>query len=89
MHAKKTTASKRKHTGKSELKRKRTGKRDLGKSTAKRDLIVTETRRITTKPTIEIRKPATLAQALTEPEVAVVKPETRARVVRRTTRRAA
>jgi hypothetical protein len=61
-------------------KRKRTGKREL---------IVTETRRITTEPKIEIRKPATLAQALTEPEAAVVKPETKARVVRRSVRRAA
>jgi hypothetical protein len=61
-------------------KRKRTGKTDL---------IVTETRRITTEPQVEIRKPATLAQALTEQEVAVVKPETKARVVRRTVRRAA
>jgi hypothetical protein len=61
-------------------KRKRTGKADL---------IVTETRRITTEPKVEIRKPATLAQALTEREVAVVKPETKARVVRRTVHRAA
>ena len=57
--------------------------------TGKTDLIVTETRRITTEPQVEIRKPATLAQALTEQEVAVVKPETKARVVRRTVRRAA
>jgi hypothetical protein len=62
--------------------RKRTG-------TKKTDLIVTETRRITTEPKVEIRKPATLAQALTEREVAVVKAETKARVVRRTVRRAA
>jgi hypothetical protein len=31
---------------------------------------------ITTEPKVEIRKPSTLAQALTEPAVAVVKPET-------------
>jgi hypothetical protein len=61
-------------------KRKRTGKREL---------LVTETRRITTEPKVEVRKAATLAQALTEPAVAVVKPETKARVVRRTVRRAA
>ncbi|HKT49514.1 MAG TPA: hypothetical protein VJV96_04425 [Candidatus Angelobacter sp.] len=69
-----------KRAKKSQSKRKRT---------AKREVLVTETRRITTEPKVEIRKPATLAQALTEPEVAVVKPETKARVVRRTVRRAA
>jgi len=36
--------------------------------------VVTEKTYITTEPEIEIRKPATLAQALTEPAVAVVKP---------------
>ena len=55
----------------------------------KRDLVITEIRRITTEPKVEIRKAATLAQALTEPEVVVIKPATRARVVRRTVRRAA
>lgn len=59
------------------------------KRPAKRDLVVTETRRITTEPKVEIRKAGTLAQALTEPAVAVIKPQTRARVVRRTVRRAA
>jgi hypothetical protein len=59
------------------------------KNTQKRDLVVTETRRITTEPKIEIRKAGTLAQALTEPEVVVIRPETRARVVRTTVRRAA
>ena len=43
---------------------------------AKSRIVTTETTEITTKPRIEIRKPATLAQALTEPAVAVVKPET-------------
>ena len=38
------------------------------------DTIVTETD-IVTEPRVEIRKPATLAQALTEPAVAVVKPQ--------------
>ena len=39
--------------------------------------IVTEKRVITTEPELEIRRPATLAQALTEPAVAVVKNKTR------------
>jgi hypothetical protein len=41
--------------------------------------VVTEKTYITTEPEIEIRKPATLSQALTEPAVAVVKPKTRVR----------
>ena len=41
--------------------------------------VITETTYITTEPEIEIRKPATLAQALTEPAVAVVKPKTKVR----------
>jgi hypothetical protein len=44
-------------------------------------MIVTETD-IVTQPKIEVRRPATLAQALTEPAELVVKPETK--VVRRT-----
>ena len=50
--------------------------------------VVTEKKVITTEPEIEIRRPATLAQALTERAVAVVKPRT---TVRRTmhTRRVA
>ncbi len=39
--------------------------------------VVTEKKVITTEPEIEIRKPATLAQALTEPAIAVVKNKTR------------
>jgi len=39
--------------------------------------VVTEKKVITTEPEIEIRRPATLAQALTEPYVAVVKNKTR------------
>jgi hypothetical protein len=39
--------------------------------------VVTEKKVITTEPVVEIRKPATLAQALTEPAVAVVKNKTR------------
>jgi hypothetical protein len=41
--------------------------------------VVTENTYITTEPEIEIRKPATLAQALTEPAVAVAKPKTKVR----------
>jgi hypothetical protein len=38
--------------------------------------VVSEKKVITTEPEIEIRKPATLAQALTEPVVAVIKNKT-------------
>lgn len=41
--------------------------------------VVTEKTYITTEPEVEIRKPATLSQALTEPAVAVVKPKTKIR----------
>ncbi len=41
--------------------------------------VVTERAEITTEPEIEIRKPGTLAQALTEPATAVVKPNTKVR----------
>ena len=44
--------------------------------------VVNEKKVITTEPEIEIRRPATLAQALTEPAVAVVKSRKR---VKRTT----
>jgi hypothetical protein len=55
------------------------------------DTIVTETD-VVTEPKVEVRRPATLSQALTEPAEIVVKPETK--VVRRVvgkkrTRRAA
>lgn len=52
--------------------------------------VVTEKTYITTEPEIEIRKPATLAQALTEPAHAVVKPKTKVRkeVQAKTRRRA-
>ena len=46
--------------------------------------VVTEKKVITTEPVIEIRRPATLAQALTERAVAVVKPRTRVKVKRTT-----
>jgi len=41
--------------------------------------VITENTYITTEPEIEIRKPATLSQALTEPAIAVVKPKTKVR----------
>ena len=52
--------------------------------------VVTEKTYVTTQPVVEIRKPATLAQALTEPAVAVVKPKSTVRkeIVKRTRRRA-
>lgn len=52
--------------------------------------VVTEKTYITTEPELEIRKPGTLAQALTEPAVAVVKPKSKVRkeVIARTRRRA-
>ncbi len=37
--------------------------------------VLTEKTYVTTEPEVEIRKPGTLAQALTEPAVAVVKPK--------------
>jgi hypothetical protein len=48
------------------------------------ETVTTETD-IITRPRVEIRRAATLSQALTEPAVAVVKPESKAvtRVVRR------
>ncbi len=51
--------------------------------------VVEEKTYITTEPEVEIRRPATLAQALTEPEVAVVKPKTSVKKVRVKSRRAA
>ncbi|HYX52099.1 MAG TPA: hypothetical protein VE783_01525 [Candidatus Limnocylindrales bacterium] len=51
--------------------------------------VVQEKTYITTEPEVEIRRPATLAQALTEPKVAVVKPKTKVKKVRTRTRRAA
>jgi len=41
--------------------------------------IVTEQTEVTTEPEVEIRRPATLAQALTQPPVAAVKPKTKVR----------
>ena len=51
--------------------------------------VVVEITQTITKPKVEIRKPATLAQALSEPGTVVVKPETRStREIRKATRRA-
>lgn len=51
--------------------------------------VITERSYITTEPEVEIRKPATLAQALTEPAEVVVKPKTKITRIRTKTRRAA
>ncbi|HUS19541.1 MAG TPA: hypothetical protein VMZ25_07810 [Terriglobales bacterium] len=51
--------------------------------------VITEEREITTEPEVEIRRPATLSQALTQPPIAVVKPKTTVRKVQRSTRRVA
>jgi hypothetical protein len=51
--------------------------------------VVTEKTYVTTEPEVEIRKPATLAQALTEPAVAVVKPRRTVRKEVARTRRGA
>jgi hypothetical protein len=68
----------------------RTGKKRQQKRSGKEEVLVRETTRIATRPRVEIRPAATLSQALTEPAVAVVKPEkTVTRVVRSKTRRAA
>jgi hypothetical protein len=52
--------------------------------------VVTEKTYVTTEPEVELRKPATLAQALTEPAQAVIKPRSTVRkeVVERTRRSA-
>lgn len=41
--------------------------------------VVTERIEVTKAPEVEIRRPGTLAQALTQPPVAVVKPKTKVR----------
>jgi len=59
-------------------------------SPGRKEVVLNETARITTEPVAEIRRPATLAQALTEPAVALVKPQRKVtRVVRTRVRRAA
>jgi hypothetical protein len=48
------------------------------KSKGKTQQVVTEEKtQFVTEPTVEVRRAGTLAQALTEPAVAVVKPQTR------------
>jgi hypothetical protein len=47
---------------------------------------VTTTTQVRTRPKVEVRRAATLAQALTEPAVAVVKPQTEI-VTRKVTRK--
>ncbi len=59
------------------------------KSKAQEEIVVEEQSRFITKPKVEIRKAGTLAQALTEPAVAVVKPETKVVRVRTMRRRRA
>jgi len=69
------------------MKRQRQSKRHQKPSaTANKRIVTTETTEITTEPRVEVRKPATLAQALTEPAVAVIKPETKVTKTRRTRR---
>ena len=51
-------------------------------------VVMEETTRFVTEPTLEVRRAGTLAQALTEPAVVVVKPQTRA-IRQQKTRRAA
>lgn len=52
-------------------------KKKKRRSMAPKEEVVVEKRRITTTPKVEIRKPATLAQALTEPGTVVARPETK------------
>jgi hypothetical protein len=52
------------------------------------DEVIIERTRTLWEPVVEIRKPATLAQALTEPVTAVVKPNTKTIVMRTISRRA-
>lgn len=54
-----------------------------------RKIVVEERTEMVTEPQVEIRRPATLAQALTERGVRVVKPQTRITRVDRKIKRAA
>lgn len=51
--------------------------------------VVTEKTYVTTEPEVEIHKPGTLAQALTEPAVIEIKPKKKVSKVERSTRRVA
>jgi len=67
------------------MKRRAQRKRSQAKT---EKVAMEETTRFVTEPTVEVRRAGTLAQALTEPAVMVVKPQTR--VIReQKTRRAA
>ena len=55
----------------------------------KQKVVVEERTELVTEPQVEIRRPATLAQALTERGVKVVKPQTRITRVDRKVKRAA
>jgi hypothetical protein len=57
------------------MKDKQRKKHQKSRAPAKGRIVNTETTEITTQPRVELRRPATLAQALTEPVVAVVKTE--------------
>jgi hypothetical protein len=82
MAAKKKSKSRAKSRTAEVVTRKRVTRLRPAKPTV--ETVTTETD-IITRPRVEIRRAATLSQALTEPAVAVVKPERKAitRVVRR------
>jgi hypothetical protein len=56
------------------MKRRAQNKKSQGKI---EQVVMEETTRFVTEPPVEVRRAGTLAQALTEPVVAVVKPRTR------------
>jgi hypothetical protein len=55
------------------MKGKQRKKHQKSRAPAKIRIVNTEITEITTQPMVELRRPATLAQALTEPVVAVMK----------------
>lgn len=80
----------RQRTSKAARRRLRTITVDVPVSPRRTD-VITEKIYVTTEPEVEIRKPATLAQALTEPVIAVVRPRSRVRkqvIIRRSRSRA-
>lgn len=80
----------RQRTSKTARRRPGTITVDLPVSLRRTD-VITEKIYVTTEPEVEIRKPATLAQALTEPVIAVVRPRSRVRkqvIIRRSRPRA-
>lgn len=81
----------RQQKAKKSRSRQRTSKAPRRLPAARTIDVITEKTYVTTEPEVEIRKPATLAQALTEPAVAVVKPKSRVRkqvIIRRSRPRA-